>query len=132
MDNEYHLLQLYGRIVDMEDVNTPKYEWVVYIDGIIEGALASYTKANISLKGFTLNPESKGVFTVNHFNYTVFDCSVYKRWDNGYLGMNDSNITEYFYKYKCATNNSYKEGDYAAIIQAFNAIKYTYDSSTHK
>lgn len=132
MDNQYHLLQLYGRIVDMEDANTPKYEWVAYIDGIIEGALASYTKANISLKGFTLNPESKGVFTVNHFNYTVFDCGTYKRWDNGYLGMNDSNVTEYFYKYKCATNTSYKEGDYAAIIQAFNAIKYTYDSGTHK
>ena len=132
MDNTYHLLQLYGRIVAMEDANTPKYEWVAYIDGIIEGALSSYTKANISFKGLTLNPDSKGVFTVNHFNYTVFDCGTYKRWDKGYLGMNDSNITEYYYKYLCTTNTSYKEGDYASAIRAFKLIDYTYDEDTHK
>lgn len=132
MDNQYHLLQLYGRIVEMADINTPKYEWVVYIDGIIEGALATFTKANISLNGLILNPDVKGVFNVNHFNYTVFDCGTYRRWDSGYLGLNDTNITEYYYKYLCTTNTAYKEADYASTIQAFKTINYTYNANTNK
>jgi hypothetical protein len=116
----------------MVDANTPKYEWVVYIDGIIEGALATFTKANISLKGLTLNPDVKGVFNVNHFNYTIFDCVTYKRWDSGYLGLNDTNITEYYYKYLCTTNTAYKESDYASTIQAFKTINYTYNTNTNR
>ncbi len=132
MDNTYHLLQIYGRIVAMANANTPLYEWVAYIDGVIEGALASFIDFSFKVNGITLNPGQKGVFSTNHFNYTVFDCSVYKRWDNKYPGMNDSNVTEYYYKYLCTTNTVYKEENYAAGMIAFNAIKYTYDSSTHE
>ncbi len=128
MDGSYHILQLYGRIVAMQDANTPQYEWVAYIDGVIDGALASYTSANISFTGLTLNPNSAGIFTVNHFNYTIFDCGTYKRWDDKYIGMTDSNVTEYNYKYFCTTNTSYKESDYAEAIRAFNTVKYTYDT----
>ena len=73
MDSTYHLLQLYGRIVRVQG-NTLYYEWVAYIDGIIEGALSIFTGHNIAVTGITLNPDNLGVFTMNHFNYTVFNC----------------------------------------------------------
>lgn len=129
MDNSYHLLELYGRIVKVLG-NTLYYEWVAYIDGIIEGCLNSFTTANISIQGITLNPDENAVFSVNHFNYTIFNCNVYKRWDSGYIGMNDSNITEYYYKYLCTVNSSYKEETYSTSIQAFNKIGYTYDETS--
>lgn len=130
MDNTYHLLELYGRIVKVSG-NTLYYEWIAYIDGIIEGGLSSYTTANISLQGMTLNPNENATFKINHFNYTVFNCNVYKRWDKGYIGMNDSNIVEYYYKYLCITNSSYSEGNYSTGVQAFNKIGYTYDDTTN-
>ncbi len=131
MDNTYHLLQIYGRIVKTEG-NTLWYEWVAYIDGVIEGALASFIPFSFDVNKITLNPGQKGVFSINYFNYTVFDCTACKRWDSGYIGMNDSNVTEYYYKYLCTTNTAYQESDYADDMNAFNAIKYTYDSSTHE
>ena len=130
MDNTYHLLQIYGRIVKASG-NDLYYEWVAYIDGVIEGALSSFTTYSFSVDGITLNPKKKGVFSINHFNYTVFECNVCKRWDDKYPGMNDSDVTEYYYKYLCVTN-AYDETAYAIAIKDFNAIKYTYDSSTHR
>lgn len=126
MDSTYHLLQLYGRIVRVQG-NTLYYEWVAYIDGIIEGALSIFSDHNIAVTGITLNPDNLGVFTMNHFNYTVFNCQAKKSWDSeGYVGLRDTNIVEYYYKYLCATNNSYNEEDYAGVIQAFNKVNYSY------
>lgn len=128
MDDKYHLLQIYQRVVQQLDQTSFLYEWVVYIDGVIEGALPTFQSISYNYKNITFNPTQEGSFTVNHFGYTIFDVSDYKRWHGAlYKGMNDINIVEYYYKYLCATNTEYKEADFAQEINDFKQVYYSYD-----
>ena len=128
MDDKYHLLQIYQRVVQQIDQTSFLYEWIVYIDGVIEGALSTFQSISYNYKNITFNPTQEGSFTVNHFGYTIFDVSDYKRWHGAmYKGMNDINIVEYYYKYLCATNTTYKEVDFAQEVNDFKQVYYSYD-----
>ena len=139
MDNNYHLLQIYGRIVSAVGT-TLNYEWVFYIDGIIEAAYSAFTTRSMQITGVKFNSgvtNQKGVFTINHFNFVLFDCVSYKRWDGpydsttgqGYTGLDDVNIVEYYYKWLCANNSGYNEGDYSDKLVSYKKINYSYDTN---
>lgn len=95
------------------------YEYNVYLDGVLEGALNSWPTALKVVKSFNFNP---GNYCVNHFSIDYFEGG------RGISLLKDSDINYYYYSYKVASRNSMS----AVSEQEKNILNFLYDPTTNE
>lgn len=93
--SKYHLLTIYKRFIKRYN-NNNYYEICIYIDGVFEQAFDSYVSAENAYKSIILNP---GNYALNMVEMTYFNNTTPVTDTNNIQGMNDTAITQYWYKY---------------------------------
>lgn len=128
---KYHLITLYRRAVHTKDNNT-YYEWVTYVDGVIEHSISGFVTGAAQYDRITFNPkEGYGVNAfINHVSVCEFNVSGNIQSNNNYTGLSDIDIVQYYYKYRnsISTIPNYW---YADILNSFRGFKFTYTTNNN-
>lgn len=121
----YHLLTLYRRLVRIVG-NTYLYEWIVYIDGVIEQPYALYTDINERYYKVIFNDGTPSNFIINHFAINEFKTSnTAHQGTDTYQGLTDMGVVQYWYKYKNSISTSPDE-NLGRVLNAFKLFDYQY------
>lgn len=103
--SKYHLVTICKNYVATVS-NKKQYEFIVYIDGIVDGAYNTYVDTEVYYDKVIFNPgnDNKSNFAINMFEMSFFphdkDTVNVRTQAVPYLSwMDDVNIVRYFYKY---------------------------------
>lgn len=101
---QYHLLTIYKRYICRMD-GTDQYEFVVYLDGVIEGALEQYITIQQPFTQVILNPSgNQSNFCINllelsYFQHTDATTNVRNSTYPSLAWFDDNNIVRYWYTF---------------------------------
>lgn len=116
--NKYHLITISIAAVYQNAYNNETYyEYNVYLDGVLEGALNAWPTAFKVSQRFDFNP---GNYCVNHFTLDYFGGT------EGTSVLKDSDINYYYYSYKVESRNNMS----AVSDQDRNILNFLYDPTT--
>lgn len=117
---KYHLITIsIAAVYFNSSTNETFYEYNVYLDGVLEGALNAWPNALKIVKSFNFNP---GNYSINHFSVDYFG------GQRGISVLKDSDINYYYYSYKVASRNSIN----AVSEGERNILNFLYDPTTNK
>ena len=117
---KYHLITIsIAAVYFNSSTNETFYEYNVYLDGVLEGALNAWPNALKIVKSFNFNP---GNYCVNHFTVDYFG------GQRGVSVLKDSDINYYYYSYKVASRNNLN----AVTDSERNVLNFLYDPTTNK
>lgn len=118
--DKYHLITIALAPVYQDDAaNRTFYEYNVYVDGVLEGAVNTWPTAIKMLGSIDLH---QGNCAFNHFSVDYFT------EENKKSAVHDSDINYYFYTYKVKSRNNID-----AVSEAdTNILNFLYDSTTNK
>ena len=118
--DKYHLITIsIAAVYQNASNNETYYEYNVYLDGILEGALNTWPTSFKITSSFNFNP---GNYSVNHFTVDYFGGSA------GTSILKDSDINYYYYSYKVESRNSTS----AVSDQERNILNFLYDPTTNQ
>lgn len=117
---KYHLITIsIAAVYFNSSTNETFYEYNVYLDGVLEGALNAWPNALKIIKSFNFNP---GNYCVNHFTVDYFG------GQRGVSVLKDSDINYYYYSYKVTSRNNLN----VVTDSERNVLNFLYDPTTNK
>ena len=117
---KYHLITIsIAAVYFNSSTNETFYEYNVYLDGVLEGALNAWPNALKIIKRFDFNP---GNYCINHFSVDYFG------GQRGVSVLKDTDINYYYYSYKVTSRNSSS----AVSDGERNILNFLYDPTTNK
>lgn len=117
---KYHLITIsVAAVYFNSSTNETFYEYNVYLDGVLEGALNNWPNALKIIDRFSFEP---GNYSVNHFSVDYFG------GQRGVSVLKDSDVNYYYYSYKVVSRNSIN----AVSESERNILNFLYDPTTNK
>lgn len=118
--DKYHLITIaIAPVYHDESTNQTYYEYNVYVDGVLEGAINVWPIAVKILGSIDFRP---GNYAINHFSADYFTGVA------GVSEVHDSDINYYYYTYEIKSRNDSE----AVSERDTNILNFLYDSSTNK
>lgn len=122
--SKYHILNILIRNTEKSENEKYAYEFIVYLDGYIEGALTSYftTQNTIRLTDITVYESNYGINLLD-IAYIANNSS-----QTSYSQITDVDIVQYYYKY----NKNFNHPDYPLVTNTeINYFKQVKDLSVY-
>jgi len=122
-NSKYHLLSIYKRYLYYNA--TPYYEICVYLDGVLEGALQSFSNSTAVWNSIILHNANYGI-NLAEISYLPHSDSNIEDLSGNIVYLDDIAISEYHYKYanECNSSSNAKD-DTGKVINALRKFKET-------
>ena len=123
LNNKYHLLTISLRKISYAS-NDTYYQFIVYIDGAIEGAFVSYLTTIETFNSIKFNPSN---VSLNLIELTYFGNTI----TNNKRQFTESDIDRYWYSYceNYGIQNSLYNSNTLKLLDIFKNINYTVESN---